>query len=64
VAATTPDTATTTVVNNTTTVTAAPPCNVAPTSINGVSYYQCGASWYASGYGSDGLVYVPVPAPR
>jgi hypothetical protein len=45
-------------------VTAAPPCNVAPTSINGVSYYQCGASWYASGYGSDGLVYVPVPAPR
>jgi hypothetical protein len=45
-------------------VTAAPPCNVAPTAVNGVSYYQCGAAWYAASYGSDGLVYMPVPAPQ
>jgi hypothetical protein len=64
VAATTPDTATTTVVATApATVTAAPPCNVAPTAINGVTYYNCGSTWYAAGYGGDGLVYVPVPPP-
>jgi hypothetical protein len=36
---------------------------VAPTAVNGVSYYNCGASWYAASYGSDGLVYMPVPPP-
>jgi hypothetical protein len=36
---------------------------VAPTAINGVTYYNCGSTWYAAGYGGDGLVYVPVPPP-
>jgi hypothetical protein len=41
----------------------APPCNVAPVPVSGVPYYQCGAAWYAAGYGSTGVVYVPVQPP-
>jgi hypothetical protein len=57
------------VVNSTTPVAAtaavvAPPCSVAPTNIGGVEYYQCGAAWYQAGYGSTGVVYMPVAAPR
>ena len=40
-----------------------PPCNVAPVAVNGVPYYQCGATWYTAGYGSAGVVYMPVPPP-
>jgi hypothetical protein len=41
----------------------APPCSVAPTSVGGVAYYQCGATWYTAGYGGSGVVYMPVPPP-
>ncbi|MGH7645559.1 MAG: hypothetical protein ACREMR_08225 [Gemmatimonadales bacterium] len=41
----------------------APPCNIAPVPSNGVPYYKCGAAWYAPGYGSTGVVYVPVAPP-
>jgi hypothetical protein len=36
---------------------------VAPTSVGGVAYYQCGATWYTAGYGGSGVVYMPVPPP-
>jgi hypothetical protein len=42
---------------------AAPPCNVAPVAVSGVPYYKCGATWYTAGYGSAGVVYMPVAAP-
>lgn len=41
----------------------APPCNVAPIPVSGVPYYRCGATWYTAGYGSAGVVYMPVPPP-
>jgi hypothetical protein len=41
----------------------APPCNVAPIAVSGVPYYKCGATWYTAGYGSAGVVYMPVPPP-
>jgi hypothetical protein len=28
-----------------------------------VPYYKCGATWYATGYGSGGVVYTQVPPP-
>ena len=41
----------------------APPCNVAPIPVSGVPYYKCGATWYTAGYGSAGVVYMPVSPP-
>ncbi|AXF11193.1 hypothetical protein CUJ91_25215 [Paraburkholderia graminis] len=41
----------------------APPCNVAPIAVNEVPYYKCGATWFATGYGSGGVVYTQVPPP-
>jgi hypothetical protein len=46
-----------------TAATAAPPCNVAPVPVSVVPYYKCGATWYTAGYGSNGVVYMPVPPP-
>jgi hypothetical protein len=40
-----------------------PPCNVAPVAVSGVPYYRCGSTWYTEGYGSAGVVYMPVPPP-
>ena len=50
---------------STTTVvaTSSPPCSVAPTSVSGVSYYRCGATWYTAGYENSGVVYMPVAPP-
>jgi len=42
----------------------APPCNVAPIPVSGVPYYKCGATWFTAGYGSAGVVYMPVPPPQ
>lgn len=41
----------------------APPCNVAPIPVSGVPYYKCGATWFTAGYGSAGVVYMPVAPP-
>ena len=41
----------------------APPCNVAPIPVEGVPYYKCGPTWYVAGYGSSGVVYMPVAPP-
>jgi hypothetical protein len=41
----------------------APPCNIAPIPVSGVPYYKCGPTWYTAGYGSNGVVYMPVPPP-
>jgi hypothetical protein len=60
-AVTTPPPATTTVVAAPAPV--APPCNVAPIAVQDVPYYKCGAAWYATGYGSGGVVYTQVPPP-
>jgi hypothetical protein len=39
------------------------PCNPNTTVVNGVTYYQCGSSWYTQAYGNTGVIYMPVPAP-
>ena len=37
--------------------------DVAPVPVDGVPYYKCGSTWYTAGYGSAGVVYMPVPPP-
>jgi hypothetical protein len=54
---------TTTVVTTAPPPPAAPPCNIAPVPVNGTPYYKCSGSWYAPGYASTGVVYVPVAPP-
>ena len=59
VAASTPTT-TTTVVN---TAPAGLPCTPNTAVYKGVTYYQCGTTWYEQAYGSNGVIYMPVPPP-
>lgn len=41
------------------------PCsNPNVTEIQGVTYYQCGSTWYTQAYGNTGVIYVPVPGLR
>lgn len=40
------------------------PCTPYTAVVNGVTYYQCGATWYTQAYGSSGVIYMPVPAPH
>jgi hypothetical protein len=40
------------------------PCTPNTSVVNGVNYYQCGASWYTQAYGNGGVVYMPVSAPQ
>jgi hypothetical protein len=58
----------TTIVTTSTTSTAAPvaslPCEPQMVVSNGVTYYLCSGQFYVQAYGDDGLVYVPVDAPR
>ena len=56
--------------SSTTTVYTAPPsatgglpCTPNMSVFNGVSYYQCGTSWYTQAYGNTGVMYIPVPPP-
>jgi hypothetical protein len=39
------------------------PCNPAVTQVKGVTYYQCGQTYYVQAYGGDGPIYMPVPPP-
>lgn len=39
------------------------PCSPNTSEVNGVTYYQCGSDWYTQAYGSNGVIYQPVPAP-
>lgn len=39
------------------------PCTPNTAVVNGVTYYQCGTTWYTQAYGSNGVMYMPVPAP-
>jgi len=39
------------------------PCTPNTAVVNGVTYYQCGTTWYTQAYGSSGVMYMPVPAP-
>jgi len=40
------------------------PCTPNVTTLDGVTYYQCGSAWYTQAYGANGAMYVPVPAPQ
>jgi hypothetical protein len=40
------------------------PCTPNTTVVQGVTYYQCGTSWYTQAYGPNGPIYTPVPAPN
>lgn len=39
------------------------PCKPTTTVVKGVTYYQCGSTWYNQAYGSGGVIYMPVPPP-
>jgi hypothetical protein len=39
------------------------PCDPNVSDINGVTYYQCGSTWYTAAYGSSGVIYMPVSPP-
>jgi Meckel syndrome type 1 protein len=39
------------------------PCNPNVVNKNGVTYYQCGQTYYMQAYGSGGPIYMPVPPP-
>ena len=56
----------TTIINNTTTAPATQatlPCNPAVSSVEGVTYYQCGPQYYVQAYGGTGPIYMPVSPP-
>ena len=39
------------------------PCTPNTAVVSGVTYYQCGSSWYTQAYGNNGVIYTPVPPP-
>jgi hypothetical protein len=39
------------------------PCSPYTTVVQGVTYYQCGSTWYTQAYGGSGVSYVPVASP-
>ena len=39
------------------------PCTPGVIVVSGVTYYQCGSSWYTQAYGNSGVTYMPVPPP-
>ena len=39
------------------------PCNPAVSTVNGVTYYQCGNTYYTQAFGSSGPIYMPVQPP-
>jgi hypothetical protein len=39
------------------------PCTPTTAVVKGVTYYQCGSTWYNQVYGSGGVVYMPVSPP-
>jgi hypothetical protein len=39
------------------------PCAATAVSVEGVSYYKCGDSWYTRGYAGSQVTYLPVPPP-
>ncbi len=49
-------------VQSTTTISALP-CTPAVQAINGVTYYNCGSSWYNQVYSGGGVSYITVQAP-
>jgi hypothetical protein len=57
-------TTTTTQVHTTTPQAAALPCNPTVVQIAGVTYYQCGQTYYVQAYGGSGSIYMPVPPPQ
>jgi hypothetical protein len=57
-------TTTTTQVYTSTPQAAALPCNPTVIQNEGVTYYQCGQTYYVQAYGGSGPIYMPVPAPQ
>jgi hypothetical protein len=49
-------------VHSTTTISTLP-CTPAVQAINGVTYYNCGSSWYNQVYSGGGVSYIAVQAP-
>jgi hypothetical protein len=39
------------------------PCAATAVSVEGVSYYKCGDSWYTRGYAGSQVTYLAVPPP-
>ncbi len=40
------------------------PCNAATVVAGGVTYYQCGATWYSQAYSGSSVTYVVVSPPH
>ena len=43
---------------------AALPCNPSVSSVQGVTYYQCGQQYYVQAYGGSGPIYMPTQPPK
>jgi hypothetical protein len=39
------------------------PCSASPYAVNGISYYQCGSTWYTRGYVDGNVGYVVTGPP-
>ena len=58
------DETTTTTTTTTTSTTASLPCNPSVSTVEGVTYYQCGQQYYVQAYGSGGPIYMPTQPPK
>ena len=59
------DTPTTTTTTTTVaTTSAALPCNPSVSTVQGVTYYQCGQQYYVQAYGGSGPIYMPTQPPK
>jgi hypothetical protein len=39
------------------------PCSASPYAVNGISYYQCGSTWYTRSYVDGNVAYVVTGPP-
>ena len=40
------------------------PCNPAVSTVQGITYYQCGQQYYVQAYGGSGPIYMPTQPPK
>jgi hypothetical protein len=57
------ETTTTTTTTSTTSAYASLPCNPSVQVVSGVTYYQCGETWYVQAYGASGPIFMPTAPP-
>ncbi len=55
---------TTTTTTKVATSSASLPCNPSVSTVQGVTYYQCGQQYYVQAYGGSGPIYMPTQPPK